>query len=40
MDAERVLAYIDAEYLSKYTYRAPDFDFTVQQPRPGEATVY
>lgn len=40
MDAERVLAYIDAEYLSQYTYRAPDFDFTVQQPRTGEATVY
>ena len=40
MDIERVLAYIDAEYLSQYTYRAPDFDFTVQQPRTGEATVY
>lgn len=40
MDVERVLAYIDAEHLSQYTYRAPDFDFTVQQPRTGEATVY
>ena len=40
MDIDAVLAYIDGEYLSKYEYRAPDFDFEMQTPTPAEKTVY
>ena len=40
MDIDAVLAYIDGEYLSKYEYRAPDFDFVMQTPIPAEKTVY
>ena len=39
MDIDEILHYIDAEYLSKYDYRAPDFDFTVQKQVVGEKTV-
>ena len=39
MDIDAVLSYLDGEYLSQYDYRAPDFDFTVQQPRTAEKTV-
>ena len=39
MDIAEILHYIDAEYLSKYDYRAPDFDFLVQQPTAAEKTV-
>lgn len=39
MDIDEILHYIDAEYLSKYDYRAPDFDFLVQQPTAAEKTV-
>lgn len=40
MDVEKVLGYIDHEYLSKYDFCQPDFDFTLQQPVTGESTVY
>ena len=40
MDVDAVLEYIDGEYLSKYDYRAPDFDFVPQSPRAAEKTVY
>ena len=39
MDIDEILRYIDEEYLSKYDYRAPDFDFTVQKSVAGEKTV-
>lgn len=39
MEIDEILHYIDAEYLSKYDYRAPDFDFLVQQPTAAEKTV-
>ena len=39
MDIDEILRYIDEAYLSKYDYRAPDFDFTVQKPTVGEKTV-
>lgn len=39
MDIDEILRYIDGEYLSKYDYRAPDFDFTVQKQVVGEKTV-
>jgi len=39
MDIEKVLEYIDGEYLSKYEYRANDFDFVRQEPRALEKTV-
>ena len=40
MDVDAVLACIDGEYLSKYTYREPDFDFVMQTPKTGEKTVF
>lgn len=40
MDVDAVLRYIDGEYLSKYEYRAPDFDFKTQMPRVCEKTVF
>ena len=40
MDVERFLQYIDEEYLSKYDYQAPDFDFVPQTPKTAEKTVY
>lgn len=40
MDIDCVLAYIDSEYLSHYDRREPDFDFTPQEPKVGENTVY
>lgn len=39
MDIDGVLEYIDAEYLSHYDYREPDFDFSEQRPVTGTATV-
>lgn len=39
MDIDYVLEYIDSEYLSKYDYREPDFDFAVQKPVVGSTTV-
>ena len=39
MDIDTVLAYIDTEYLSKFEYRAPDFDFIPQTPKAAEKTV-
>ena len=39
MDVDRALAYIDGEYLSHYDYRAPDFDFRLQTPKPAERTI-
>ncbi len=40
MNVEKVLRYIDEEYLSKYDDRQPDFDFTLQKPVTGSTTVY
>lgn len=40
MDIEVFLQHIDVEYLSKYEYQAPDFDFTVQTLKTEEKTVY
>ena len=40
MDVEAFLKYIDEEYLSKYEYQKPDFDFRVQEPKTGEKTFY
>lgn len=39
MDIDSVLEYIDAEYLSRYDYLEPDFDFAEQKPVTGTATV-
>ena len=39
MDIDAVLEYIDGEYLSKYEYRKPDFDFVLQTPKAAEKTV-
>ncbi len=39
MDIDKVLKYIDEEYLSKYDYKEPDFDFVPQIPKTGEHTV-
>lgn len=39
MDIDGVLEYIDAEYLSRYDYLEPDFDFSEQKPVTGTATV-
>lgn len=39
MDIDAVLEYIDGEYLSKFEYREPDFDFAFQTPKTGEKTV-
>ena len=39
MQIDEILRYIDEEYLSKYDYRAPDFDFSVQKPTTGEKTI-
>lgn len=36
---ERVLAYLDGEYLGKYEYRAPDFAFAEQTPQVKEKTI-
>ncbi len=40
MHAEDFLKYIDEEYLSKYDYQAPDFDFHAQVPKTVDKTVY
>ena len=40
MDVEKFLQYIDEEYLSRYDYREPDFDFTEQAPVAGEKTIF
>lgn len=40
MDIDAVLRYIDEEYLSKYRYLEPDFDFTPQIPKTAKKTVY
>ncbi len=40
MSVEKVLSYIDSEYLSKYDFRQPDFDFRLQTPVTGKTTVY
>lgn len=40
MNVEVVLQYIDQEYLSQYEYREPDFDFTIQEPKTGEKTIF
>ena len=40
MDIDRVLAYIDEEYLCRYEYRAPDFAFQVQTPKAAQRTIY
>ena len=39
MNIDAVLEYIDGEYLSKYEYRAPDFDFAMQTPVTAEKTI-
>ena len=39
MQIDEILHYIDGEYLSKYDYCAPDFDFAVQKPTKGEKTI-
>ena len=39
MNIERFLAYIDTEYLSKYDYQEPDFDFVKQEPKTTEETI-
>ena len=39
MDIDRFLREIDAEYLSKFDYRAPDFDFVMQAPKCAQHTV-
>ena len=39
MDIDGVLEYIDSEYLSRYDYLEPDFDFCEQKPVTGTATV-
>lgn len=40
MDIDSVLRFIDGEYLSKYEYRKPDFDFVPQSPKTAEHTVF
>lgn len=40
MDLAAALKYMDEEYLSKYNYQKPDFDFVPQEPKIGERTVY
>lgn len=40
MDMDRVLEYLDREYLSKYEYRKADFAFQMQIPKTGEKTVF
>jgi presequence protease len=40
MDVDRILSYINEEYLSHYDYLAPDFDFKAQTPKAAERTVY
>lgn len=40
MDIKSVLKYIDGEYLSKYDYKEPDFDFSEQIPKANEETIY
>ncbi len=40
MNIDSVLKFINDEYLSKYDYRAPDFDFVEQSPKSIEKTVY
>lgn len=40
MDVEAFLKYMDEEYLSKYDYQKPDFDFVMQKPAAGEKTVF
>lgn len=40
MDVDKVLAYIDEEYLSKYDRQEADFDFTLQEPKASEQTIY
>lgn len=39
MNIERFLEYIDTEYLSKYDYQEPDFDFVKQEPKTTEETI-
>lgn len=39
MDIDDVLGFIDREYLSKFDYRAPDFGFIPQTPKPVERTM-
>ena len=39
LDIAAALEYIDGEYLSKYDYKKPDFDFVPQVSKPAEATV-
>lgn len=40
MQVEKFLRYIDEEYLSNYTCQAPDFDFSRQEPKTAEKTVF
>lgn len=40
MEIDKVLKYIDGEYLSSYEYKKPDFDFKAQTPKARENTVY
>lgn len=40
MNIDTVLEYIDGEYLCKYDYKEPDFDFSVQSPVQANASVY
>lgn len=39
MDIDAMLKFMDENYLSKYEYRAPDFDFQMQEARPCTKTV-
>lgn len=39
MDIDKVLKHIDEEYLSKYDYKEPDFNFVLQIPKTCEHTV-
>lgn len=40
MNIDRVLEYINDEYLSKYDSATADFDFSLQEPKTAENTVY
>lgn len=40
MDIDRMLSYIDEEYLCKYDYCAPDFAFKLQTPKVTQRTIY
>lgn len=40
MDIDAVLRYIDGEYLSKFDYLRPDFDFVMQKPKTAQRTIY